>query len=146
MNMRPPRWHRDPIRTGSRLQPRTILVTGATGFIGRHLCRRIIESGDQLIVLTRHYDRAWDLFGAHAQICTSLDQIPDTCPIDVVFNLAGAPILARWWTSRRRRELLDSRLNVTNSLVALIGRLERRPRVMVSVSAIGYYGVRGEEE
>jgi uncharacterized protein (TIGR01777 family) len=144
--MRPPRWHRDPIRAGSKAQPRTVLVTGATGFIGRHLCRRIIESGDRLIVLTRDNDRAWDLFGAHVQICTSLDQIDSACCIDVIYNLAGARILASWWTARRRHELLNSRLNVTNALVALIARLERKPGVMVSVSAIGYYGVRGEEE
>lgn len=144
--MRPPLWHRDPIRAGNKLQPRTILVTGATGFIGKHLCRRIIESGDRLIVLTRDYDLAWDLFGAHAQIHTSLATIADTCRIDAMINLAGAPILASWWTARRRRELLDSRLNVTNALVALIARLHHKPRVLISMSAIGYYGVRGDEE
>lgn len=144
--MRPPRWHRDPIRAGEKPQPRTILVTGATGFIGKHLCRRVIESGERLMVLTRDYDRAWDLFGTHAQIHTSLATIADTCRIDAMINLAGAPILASWWTARRRRELLDSRLKATNALVALIARLRHKPDVLISMSAIGYYGVRGDEE
>lgn len=143
---RPARWQKDPIAAGCKAQPRTILVTGATGFIGQHLCRRIIEAGDRLVVLTRSHARAWDLYGPHAQIQTSLDAIADSTRIDAIVNLAGARILASWWTARRRQELLDSRLNVTNALVSLIARLHVKPRVLISMSAIGYYGARDDEE
>lgn len=149
--LRPPLWRRYPIRAGrpsheSSGQPRTVLVTGATGFIGRHLCRHFIERGDRIIVLTRDHGLAWHLYGPHAQIVTSLETIDAAERIDVVVNLAGAPILARRWTAARRAELLESRLRVTKSVVDLIARLQSKPAVLVSASAIGYYGVRGDEE
>jgi NADPH:quinone reductase-like Zn-dependent oxidoreductase len=103
---RPPRWRRDPLRVGHKLQPRTVLVTGATGFVGRHLCGSLLAQGDRIIVLTRSYERAWNLYGPHAQIVTALDEIPDTQSIDVVINLAGARTLSLPWTAARRRELL----------------------------------------
>ena len=144
--VRPPTWCRDPIRVGRKLSPRTILVTGATGFIGRHLSRRLLGDGDRLIVLSRDRDRAEDIFGPHAQVVTSLDEIGAAQRIDVIVNLAGARILAAPWTEARRAELLGSRLRVTNNVTALIARLEHKPKVLISASAIGYYGVRGDED
>lgn len=143
---RPPRWQRDPILAGRKSSPRTVLVTGATGFIGRHLCRHLIETGDDLWILTGDHARAWDLFGPHARIHTSLEQIRNTDRIDVLVNLAGAPIFARRWTLARRRTLIESRLQITQSLVDLVARLTTKPRVLISMSAVGYYGVHGDEE
>jgi uncharacterized protein len=144
--IRPPLWRRYPIRVGRKAEPRTLLVTGATGFIGRQLCRRLVEEGDRIIVLTRDARLAAHLYGPHAQIVTSLDALDRAQRIDAIINLAGAPILASRWTDQRRGELLESRLRVTNALVGLIARLERKPAVLISASAIGYYGVRGDEE
>ena len=146
MQARPPTWHREPIRAGYKAAPRTVLVTGATGFIGRQLCRRLIGDGDRIIVLSRDRERALDLFGPHARIVTALGEIVASERIDVIVNLAGAPILALPWTEARRAALLESRLGTTNRIVELIARLEHKPRVLISASAIGYYGVRGEEE
>jgi uncharacterized protein (TIGR01777 family) len=73
-------------------------------------------------------------------IVDSLDDIPTEAHIDAVVNLAGAPVLGLPWTSRRRRELLASRVNVTAGVVALMRRLRQRPMVLVSASAVGYYG------
>ena len=56
---------------------RTVLVTGATGFIGQHLCRRLLEQGDGLIVLSRDTRRAQAIFGTHASVVASLDEIVD---------------------------------------------------------------------
>jgi uncharacterized protein (TIGR01777 family) len=122
------------------------LVTGGTGFIGSHFCRRVLAAGDRLIVLTRDEAHAAKLLGPRCRTVRSLEQIDADERIDVVVNLAGPRILAGWWTAERRRVLLDSRLAVTNAVVALIGRLRRKPSVLVSSSAIGYYGVRGDEE
>ena len=133
-------------RVGHKAEPRTILVTGATGFVGRNLCRHLLEQGDRIIVLTRKYARAWSLYRANAQIVTSLDEIAATQRIDAIVNLAGAPIMPRPWTRARRAQLLASRLDVTNSVVALIARLHHKPHVLVSASAVGYYGLRGDEE
>jgi uncharacterized protein (TIGR01777 family) len=125
---------------------RTVLVTGATGFIGQHLCSRLLDQDDGLIVLSRDTRRAQAIFGARARAVASLDEISTTERIDVIVNLAGARILAMPWTRKRRAELLDSRLRTTNRVTELIARLANKPEVLINASAIGYYGVRGDEE
>jgi uncharacterized protein (TIGR01777 family) len=142
---RPPEWVRDPIAAGVSATPRTVLVSGATGFIGGHLVRRLIERGDRVIVLTRDAGKALDRFGPHVRIVTSLSEVEPTTDIDAIVNLAGAAILGLPWTRRRRAQLLDSRIATTRALVALARRLTRPPRTLVSASAIGYYGIRGDE-
>jgi uncharacterized protein (TIGR01777 family) len=124
----------------------TFLVTGATGFIGRKLCARGLADGDDIVALTRHPERARKILGPQVRAIASLDEIASSERINRVVNLAGAPIIARPWTPARRTELLDSRLRTTNNLTALIARLERKPEVLINASAIGYYGVRGDEE
>ncbi|MBL8264774.1 TIGR01777 family oxidoreductase [Steroidobacter sp.] len=125
---------------------RAVLVTGATGFIGRKVCRRLLADGDSVIALTRDYENAKQILGTDVRIVTSLDEILLGERIDAVVNLAGAPIIARPWTEARRAELLDSRLRVTNKITEMIARLEHKPTVLINASAIGYYGVRGDEE
>ena len=129
-----------------RESPRTVLVTGATGFIGRKLCRRLLTDGDGIVALTRDPERARKVLGSQVRVIASLDEVKSSERIDVVVNLAGAPIITRPWTQARRAELLDSRLQTTNKITALIARLERRPDVLINASAVGYYGVRGDEE
>lgn len=146
VSQRPPRWLRDPLQVGNKATPRRILVTGATGFIGQRLCRKVVADGDHLFVFARNVPRARDLFGPHATIISSLQDIPADSRIDAIINLAGEPIFARAWTKQRRQELLQSRLQVTESIEALIGRLVHKPEVLISASAVGYYGVRGDEE
>lgn len=134
------------IRARRVKDPRSVVVTGATGFIGRQLCRHLVERGDRLIVLTRRAAWARDRFGSCAEIVTSLQQISSDDRIDAIVNLAGAPIMGAIWTRRRRALLMSSRLDVTNAVVDLIARLDVKPAVLVSMSAIGYYGVRDAEE
>lgn len=141
---RPPEWVRDPI-TRDSATARHVLISGATGFIGGHLVRRLIARGDSVTVYTRDADRALDRFGPHVNVVTNLDTVPSPTRIDAIVNLAGAPILGIPWTSRRRRTLIESRVQTTRALIALCARLERPPRVFVSASAIGYYGVRAGE-
>jgi hypothetical protein len=142
---RPPQWVRDPIVAGAVPSRRTVLVTGATGFVGGHLVRRLIARGDCVTVLTRDADRALERFGPHVHIVTTLDALAPDCRIDAIVNLAGAPILGLPWTRGRRRTLLESRLGTTRALVSLCARLQQTPRVFVSTSAIGYYGVHGDQ-
>ncbi len=124
---------------------RTVLITGATGFIGIHLVRSLLARGDALIVLTRSPARARELLGQQVQITSELAALGASTSIDAIVNLAGARILDRPWTRSRRAVLMSSRIGTTNALVALGERLERRPRVLVSASAVGYYGVHGDE-
>jgi len=143
---RPPEWVRNPLKTLATPSGRTLLITGATGFIGGHLVRRLLARGDAIIVLTRDSEKALDRFGPHARIITDLGALQTSTRIDAVVNLAGAPILGLPWTRARRTALLRSRLDTTRALTTLFARLDRPPRVLVSASAIGYYGVRGDEE
>jgi uncharacterized protein (TIGR01777 family) len=142
---RPAEWVRDPIVPGNSASPRHVLISGATGFVGGHLVRRLIARGDSVTVFTRDADRALDRFGPHVRIVTSLDAVSVDARIDAVVNLAGARILGIPWTRRRRRTLIESRVRTTRALIDLCARLTNAPRVFISASAIGYYGVRGDE-
>jgi uncharacterized protein (TIGR01777 family) len=142
---RPPEWVRDPIAAGANAAPRTILVSGATGFIGGHLVRRLIGRGERVIVLTRRADVALDRFGPLVRVVTSVEELDPATWIDAIVNLAGAPILGLPWTRGRRHILVTSRLDTTRALTTLMARLEQPVRIFVSASAIGFYGVRGDE-
>lgn len=145
------RWYKAPAWQKSGFSPaavpsgRSVLVTGATGFIGRRLVRRLVARGDDVIVLTRDHDKAVDAFGPHAEVYADLEQIDTHRRIDAIVNLAGAPIATMPWTARRRRTLLESRLGVTGALLELVARLERKPRTWVNASAIGFYGARRDD-
>jgi uncharacterized protein (TIGR01777 family) len=128
-----------------QLSARRVLISGATGFIGRHVVDRLLERGEHVIVLTRDRDKALELFGPHAQIVTDLRAVDRDTRIDAIVNLAGAPLAAFWWTERRKRTLIQSRLGVTEALATLAARLTKTPRTWINASAIGYYGVRDDD-
>lgn len=140
-----PQWQRRPMRLGRGDNPRTVLVTGATGFIGRHLVRALLARGDRLVVLSRDPLNARDRFGPLVEVVSDLSLIDSARRIDAVVNLAGEPLAGGLWTARRRRVFLDSRVETTQAVVALMLRLARPPAVLVSGSAIGFYGDRGDE-
>jgi hypothetical protein len=121
-----------------------IVVTGATGFIGRRLTEALAAAGHDVIVLVRNPARAV-LLCPPFRVITSLDQIDSATAIDAIVNLAGEPISDGLWTRRKRRRILSSRLRVTRQVVRLIARLERRPAVLISGSAIGWYGLWHDE-
>jgi uncharacterized protein (TIGR01777 family) len=117
-----------------------VLVTGATGFVGSALVGQLVAEGRRVIVLSRDARQAQALFGPGSWVVEHLDQIPGETRIDAVVNLAGARVLGRPWTAARRRQLLGSRVDVTVAVVQLLRRLQQPPQVLVSASAVGYYG------
>ena len=122
-----------------------LLVTGATGFVGRRVVEALTAAGHDVTVLTRDSRKACVLRPPF-RVITSLDQIANDTAIDAIINLAGEPIAGGLWTRARRRRILRSRLRVTRNVVRLIARLDKRPNVLVSGSATGWYGVWQDED
>src|SRR5262245_16043361 len=122
-----------------------VLITGATGFIGRRLAEALVAAGHDVTVLARDPRKAAALRPPF-RLVTSLDQIDSATAIDAIVNFAGEPISNGLWTRRKRRRILASRLRITRQVVRLIARLERRPAVLVSGSAVGWYGLWQDEE
>ena len=116
-----------------------ILLTGATGLIGRALCSALRDKGHSLTVLSRRPNRVAQLCSG-ARGINSLDQYTSTCTYDAVINLAGAPIIGARWSARRKRTLTESRVALTAKLVDCITRAQHKPQVLLSGSAVGYYG------
>ncbi|WP_419903092.1 TIGR01777 family oxidoreductase [Kiloniella sp.] len=135
---------RDPISVGETRVSKTVLVTGGTGFIGKALVRNLLSRGENIIVLTRDIMKARDAFGFHVDVVEKLDEIPNDRQIDAIVNLAGEPVIGLPWTKTRRTRIVSSRMDTTRSLISLIARLETKPKVLVSASAVGYYGDGGE--
>jgi uncharacterized protein (TIGR01777 family) len=120
---------------------RSFLVTGATGFIGQRLVRALLRDGQRVTVLTRQPRQAAWLFDGRVDCVDSMDQLPPTRRIDVIVNLAGARILGWRWTAARRAALRHSRVALTRQVVAWIAAAEHQPALMLSGSAVGYYGI-----
>jgi len=123
---------------------RHLLVTGATGFVGRRLVEALTAAGHDVTVLTRD-SRRTEVLRPPFRVVSSLDQIASDAAIDAIINLAGEPIADGLWTRARRRRILRSRVRITREVVRLIARLDKHPDVLVSGSAIGWYGLWQDE-
>ena len=137
---------REPGSLASILPPRqSVLVTGGTGFIGSRLVTALLAAGHEVTVLTRDPAKALPLAAAGPLRCvTTLDEVADDARIDAIVNLAGEPISDTPWTRSKRFRIVRSRLKATYAIGRLIERLDRKPAVLVSGSAIGWYGLRGD--
>lgn len=122
----------------------TILIAGGSGFLGRHLASHLAQT-HTVITLTRHprrehpTDIAWTPDGTAGPWAGTL------ATTDVIINLAGEGIADRRWTASRKHLLRESRILATRSLVSAIHAAPARPRLLISGSAIGYYGPHGNE-
>ncbi|MGK9172094.1 TIGR01777 family oxidoreductase [Yokenella regensburgei] len=121
-----------------------ILITGGTGLIGRFLIPRLQEAGHSVTVVTRDPGKARHIPGASVALLTGLDELDNLNDFNAVINLAGEPIADRRWTDRQKQRLCESRWSITQKLVELIQASETPPSVLISGSAVGYYGDLGE--
>lgn len=120
-----------------------ILLTGGTGLIGRALCHEWAAQGHALYVLSRRPQQVPALCGPTVRGLDRLEEL-DGEPLDAVVNLAGAPIADRPWTKARRAVLWESRVELTERLVDWLAQRAQRPAVLLSGSAVGWYGDAGE--
>lgn len=136
-----------------------ILITGGTGLIGTALVNALLARGDHLTLMVRNFEKAKRLFNGRVNLIASLDEpsaqhsspqnalLPSSAlHIDGVVNLAGEPILDQRWSSARKQQLKLSRISTTSRLVEWLSLAENKPRVLVSGSAVGYYGNHPESE
>lgn len=122
---------------------RCVLIAGASGLIGRALAARLERAGHDVRLLVRRAaivprEISWDPAAGR------LDPAA-IAGVDAIVNLAGENIAAGRWTPARRTAILRSRVEATRTLVLALQQLPRKPEVVVSASAVGYYGDRGDE-
>lgn len=125
--------------------PRHILITGGTGFIGRELCRQLRQQGDIVTVFSRQSTPRVNRLCGNVRVVNSLHSLPDQPLLDAVINLAGEGIAARRWNDRRKKQLWDSRVSLTEELVTNLSRCQHFPARIISGSATGFYGDQGSD-
>jgi uncharacterized protein (TIGR01777 family) len=122
-----------------------VLMSGATGLIGREVGRRLVASGHSVVALVRDTERARKSLSFPADFIEwrAGEEIPAEAMrgVDAMVNLAGESIADGRWTARRKKEILDSRVNATHAMVKAASQV----KVFVSGSATGFYGDRGDD-
>jgi len=124
----------------------SVLVTGATGFIGQLLVNKLLADGQRVTVLTRNAKKAEISFSGAVNCIENMNEIPVNHRIDIIINLAGARILGWWWTTARQTFLRKSRITLTQHLIDWIAKADNKPKLLLSASAIGYYGVQAKDD
>ncbi|MCA8973072.1 MAG: TIGR01777 family oxidoreductase [Planctomycetes bacterium] len=120
-----------------------IAITGASGLVGTRTATLLRERGDEVVALVRGETFAqgtarWDPQSGEVDI----DALG---AVDAIVHLAGASVAAGRWSAARKLAIVDSRIPATERLCATLAAMPSRPRVLVSASAVGYYGDRGDE-
>ncbi len=124
-----------------------VLVTGATGVIGRAACAALVGRGDRVTAVSRAKDAAARLPAGVRVVegdpAASGPWQDALAAADACLHLAGEPIAEGRWTAEKKRRIRESRVRSTENVAAVVR--ERGPKVLVSGSAVGFYGSRGDE-
>jgi uncharacterized protein len=126
-----------------------VVITGATGFLGRALATQLLAGGHEVVALTRSAEKGRKRLGPGVEVLEwrppVLGAWADTfSTVDGVVNLAGEPIVNKRWTKEQKERIVASRVDATRAVVEAIKRADPRPKVLVNQSAIGYYGSQGD--
>ena len=132
-----------------------VFVTGATGQIGRRLVLDRLQRGDEVVLLSRRADEAERLFAARVNPSVTVvsgnpatpgpwQKAIDSC--DAIVHLAGAGVADRRWTPAYKKLIATSRIDSTHQVVNAIESAAKRPAILISGSAIGYYGDTGDRD
>ena len=133
------------------LSPLTVALTGSTGLLGSALAAFLLSGGHRVVRLVRSREEAthasrgdaeravyWNIDDGELDLAALNEAAPD-----VVVHLAGESVYALRWTNDKKRRIWESRTKGTQLLARALGQLERRPRLLLSASASGYYGSQG---
>jgi uncharacterized protein (TIGR01777 family) len=124
----------------------TVLITGGTGLIGRALSKQLLKKGYQVIIVSRQLKNRQaavltaEMDIAHWDIDNQLIDEDAIRQADYIVQLAGAPISAKRWNNKRKREIADSRIKSTALIVKALNEIPNQVQAVVSASAIGWYG------
>src|SRR5436189_4308435 len=125
-----------------------VLVTGSTGLVGAALVNALAHENHTVCRLMRPQS----VVSGGGKEAFNVAWNPATGELggaavgaDAVVNLAGASIAEGRWTEKRKADLRSSRVDVTRVLIEALGKMNVKPTVLISASAIGYYGNRGDE-
>lgn len=128
-----------------------VVVTGATGFVGKYVVQNLLKEGMTPVVLSRNPSQAQKVFGSSIQ-AHAWNPEKEMAPVtvletaDAVVHLAGEGIANKRWSEKQKKKILDSRVLGTQNLVKALNSLKgKKPKVLVSASAIGFYGNRGSD-
>jgi uncharacterized protein (TIGR01777 family) len=127
-----------------------VIVTGATGFVGKALSNHLLDSGHEVVALSRNQKKAQSIFGDKATVLewdgtTSSGWASAAENAEAIINLAGANLSSRYWSTSYKKELWDSRINAGRAIVQAVMRAKRKPKILIQASAVGYYGSRKDE-
>jgi uncharacterized protein (TIGR01777 family) len=127
-----------------------IIITGATGFIGRALCKQLVEGGYEVVALSRSSKGGSESLPNQVKIVnwdagTAEGWADYTDGAYAIINLAGENIGSGRWTERKKRRILESRLKAGRAVVEAVEKAGVKPKVVIQASGIGYYGDRGDE-
>jgi uncharacterized protein (TIGR01777 family) len=127
-----------------------IIITGASGFIGRALCKQLVEEGYDVVALSRNPKKGSESFPNQVKVAkwdakTAEGWANYADGAYAVINLAGENIASGRWTQRKKHKILESRLNAGKAVVEAVELTEYKPKVVIQASGIGYYGDRGDE-
>jgi uncharacterized protein (TIGR01777 family) len=128
-----------------------VVVTGATGFVGKRVVNQLLENNVEVVILTRNIAKAALTLGSQCkyfQWLNTLEKPPVEAfqGVDGIINLMGEGIADKRWDEAQKKKIYESRIISTQKLVDVLKELPVKPKVMVSTSAVGIYGDRQDEE
>lgn len=127
-----------------------IMITGATGFIGRALCKKLNDENFGITIVTRDKQKAAKIipFASNIIEWNELEQkeiIQNQSNLKSVIHLAGKNIMSSRWTKKHKERILKSRIQPTEKIIGFIKKLDVKPESFISASAVGYYGLSDTE-
>jgi len=114
------------------------LITGGTGFIGSALCNELLkDKNNEITLLSRNPEKTLP----QVKSINNLNTIEKNASFDIIINLAGEPIADKKWTKEQKQKIISSRIDTTEDIIEFIKNSENKPKLLISGSAIGYYGI-----